>query len=265
MTTDEGELARRYRQATAAASRRDCPSGETLARAAAGDLSPAEREQVVDHLAGCSDCAEEYRLATSLEPWAADAGTGTGRQRITPWLSGLAAAAVVAISTSAGLWSYFELRRSRVELERATELARRSAEDTAGLRREVAQLAQPQINVVIADVFPPDATRGERGSDGEPTIVVPADARLFTVILNSSDAAPPNPSGYTLEVLNDGGSLVWRGAGLQRSRFGTFTVALPRTLLPAGRYRLVLRAPDPNAAPAGSRIVHEYPLHIRYE
>ena len=264
MTVD-GELARRYQQATAARSRRDCPSGETLARAAAGELSRAERELVVDHLAGCSDCAEEYRLATSLEPWAASAATGSARLRITPWLFGLAAAAVVVISTSAGLWSYFELRRSMLKIERVTELSRRSAEETAGLQREVDRLAQPHTNVVVADVFPPDAARGERESAGEQTIVVPTDARLFTVILNSNDAAPPGSNGYTLDVLGDNGSRVWRGEGLQRSRFGTFTVALPRTLLPAGRYRLVLRVADPQAAPTGSRIVHEYPLHIRYE
>ena len=176
------------------------------------------------------------------------------------------AAAVVVISTSAGLWSYFELQRSRLEIERVTELARRSAHETAGLQREVDRLAQPHSNVVVADVFPPDAARGERESAGEQTIVVPANARLFTVILNSNDAAPPGSTGYTLDVLGDNGSRVWRGEGLQRSRFGTFTVALPRTLLPAWVYCLVLRMADPRGCADRledrSRVSPSHPLRV---
>lgn len=48
----------------------DCPSSELLASAAVGQLAETERERVAEHIAGCSDCAEEYRLIAPLEDWA---------------------------------------------------------------------------------------------------------------------------------------------------------------------------------------------------
>lgn len=43
-----------------------CPESDLLVRAAAGELTPNEREPLVDHLLTCADCAEEYRLAREL-------------------------------------------------------------------------------------------------------------------------------------------------------------------------------------------------------
>ena len=80
--TDE-EMKALYQAQTVRSARggADCPPEETLARAAAGDLSSIERERVADHLMGCADCAQEYRLARSLKPWAgqvaATASAGT--------------------------------------------------------------------------------------------------------------------------------------------------------------------------------------------
>ena len=48
----------------------NCPSVEMLTSAAAGELSHAERDVIGDHLATCSDCANEYRSIRSLKPWA---------------------------------------------------------------------------------------------------------------------------------------------------------------------------------------------------
>jgi hypothetical protein len=51
----------------------DCLSSDLLARAAVGELSEAQHQQVASHLASCSDCAEEYRLLAPLEDWARQA------------------------------------------------------------------------------------------------------------------------------------------------------------------------------------------------
>ena len=85
-----------------------------------------------------------------------------------------------------------------------------------------------------SQMVPPDAARGKRESAVVQTIVVPADARLFRVILNSNDAAPPGSDGYTLDVLGDNGSMVWHGEGLQRSRFRSSRWRCPGRCCPPG-------------------------------
>lgn len=39
-----------------------------------GQMNEDERGRVADHLAACSDCAEEFRLVRALRPWAEEAG-----------------------------------------------------------------------------------------------------------------------------------------------------------------------------------------------
>jgi hypothetical protein len=69
MRLDSEELKRLYQQQTARAarSRDDCLTAEVIMSAATGEFSHAERNKVADHLIACSDCAQEYRLARSLE------------------------------------------------------------------------------------------------------------------------------------------------------------------------------------------------------
>jgi hypothetical protein len=113
--------------------------------------------------------------------------------------------------------------------------------------------------MLIADLYPPDALRGSRGTaEAHQTIAVPAGARWFTVILNTADAAERAPSAeYQLDIRDAAGTLVWQGRGLHRSRYHTFTVLLPSALLPDGRYRFVLTAPD------ASLPVQDYAVELR--
>ena len=78
-----------YQRETARATRRsatDCLSEDMLARAAAGELDQLQRERTADHIATCSDCANEYRTITSLKPWAEAAAANMGT-RIMPLTS----------------------------------------------------------------------------------------------------------------------------------------------------------------------------------
>jgi hypothetical protein len=123
--------------------------------------------------------------------------------------------------------------------QQAEEAARRSEEQEkqiAELRRSFDELSQPQINVPIYDIeSKPD--RDPQGSS--PTeVAIPAGTNLFTLILHSSDRR--SYPGYTLEVVDGRNQVVWRGQGLRKSEYGTFTIALPRRLFPAGRYRIKL-------------------------
>jgi len=287
--TDE-EMKALYQAQTGRSARggADCPPEETLARAASGDLSPIERERVADHLMGCADCAQEYRLARSLKPWAgqvaATAGAGTSdraehrAEMASPatrpgWRQSLSVlfrpgyfpAAVVAalliVSIMLGFWIASLLRENarliaslngqRVTRDQTAEAlaeARRRLEDTsrraeqdkqqtAELRRTLDELLRPQFNVPIIDLDPRDSTRGQP-APSVPVIEVPAGAHFFTLILHVP--GQPSHESYELEVADQRGAPVWRGPGIQKSPYDTFTVALPRRLIPAGQYRIRL-------------------------
>src|SRR5262245_17925983 len=265
----------------------ECLSDEMLARAASDNLSQTERERVADHLTACSDCAEEYRLARSLKPWAGQVAASTsadaavaqhqtempGRAPQTGWRQLLSApfravyfpAAVAAVllivSVMLGFW-IASLRRENARLvadlngQRATRdqtaeteaEARRRLEDTtrraeqdkqqiAELRQTLDELSRPQLNVPIIDLDPRDSTRGQ-STPSVPTVDVPAGAHLFTLILHV--AGQPSHESYELEVSDQRGDTVWRGSGLQRSPYDTFTVTLPRRLISVGQYRIRL-------------------------
>jgi hypothetical protein len=51
----------------------ECLSEDQFARAATGEMGQQERAQMASHLAGCSDCVEEYRALRSLRPLAEQA------------------------------------------------------------------------------------------------------------------------------------------------------------------------------------------------
>lgn len=135
------------------------------------------------------------------------------------------------------------LAETRRELEEAARRSGQYEAQIAELRQRVDQLAQsppaasrPEINVPIIDLDPRGSLRGQGG--GAKTVQVPASAGLFTCVLNVS--GQPSFPDYVLEVRDRHGKLVWRGQGLRRSPYNTFTVALPRSLFPAGQYQLRL-------------------------
>ena len=68
MKLTDGELKSIYAEATRPAGAAGCPDAGALVAASLGELAAAEREAVAAHLAGCSACAEEYRLLAELRP-----------------------------------------------------------------------------------------------------------------------------------------------------------------------------------------------------
>jgi hypothetical protein len=93
MKLDDAALRAEYRDGTRRTRQGDCPDSETLARGAAGELAPAEREVLTSHLASCSDCSEELQLARPL-PFEGAAPAGARRT----WRLVLPLAAVVLLA-----------------------------------------------------------------------------------------------------------------------------------------------------------------------
>ena len=135
--------------------------------------------------------------------------------------------------------------------------AEQQQQEITELRRSIDELSQPQVNTPITDLDPQNV----RGGAGGPVTTAPApkDATLFTVILHA--AAGPSYSEYALEILDEKGQRLRRVKGLYRSPADTFTVTLPRRLLPAGRYRLRLYG----LYAGGSKAVGDYPIRVHYQ
>lgn len=291
MKLSKEQLSRIYRQKTArsAQERDSCITAEALVRASAGEMTPSERERVADHLSACADCAQEYQMIRSLRSLSPEvAGTGPGTQpplirelpravpgkhhsiqwwQPAPILWPIAASLLIA-AVGLGVWMIplrQENRRLAAALEardRAIAEARRQldqyATQTAELRRDVDLFSQPQLNAPIIDLDPNDSARG---SSTQPprTVFIPATANVFTLVLNMG-ASQPSFSDYALEIVGPNGEAIWTGQGLQKSALDTFRVAIPRKLVPAGRYGIKLYGLR------GDRrnLIEDYRMRIQY-
>lgn len=171
------EFADDYRDETTrgAANRGECPSAEVLSRLATGDLADPERSELLDHVAGCADCAVELRMAKEVASWSeeslSDAGdspqaepaSDAGPVSRFPWWIPAAVAALLAVAIGLGLilptWT--------------TDEARVRGEITAVKPAEGADLTEPP-------------------------------ARLQW-------PAQPGAEGYRVTILDDQGQTLWQG------------------------------------------------------
>jgi hypothetical protein len=250
-----------------------CPPDEALAALALGEVSEQERTELADHVASCRRCAATYRdlLDVHREAQRAEAavtnpGATAAPRRRTAWA--VAAAAGLAAVSLAG-WNLAlrdENRRLAADLAQAdppaetrpaepaadpavqralaqlTDLTRQIESQTgqiAQLEGEVDALRAPRVNVPVVDLDPGTA-RGS-GSEAAQTVAVPPGTNLVTLILNPAER--PAPGSYGLEILAADGRRVWSGAGLQPTPWDNFSLAVPRGLLPDGRYRFRLTDP----------------------
>ena len=258
--------------------RTGCPPQQDLIEAAGGESSRENRGRIADHLMACSDCAEEYRLLSALKPWATDAAraiapTAVRSQRpslLWPSLVPYAAAATLLVTTlGLGTWALLlrnenqrlsatltrppqgsggagvpaaapsadptaELRR---RLEEAVQRSNQFESQLSGLKNEARPPLEPQLNVPIVDLEP-DALRGAAARPVK-VVALPAGTEIITLVL-ATTTTNRTFAEYGLEIADRAGSIVWRGAGLRKSPYDTFTIALPRRLIPDGEYRVSL-------------------------
>lgn len=121
------------------------------------------------------------------------------------------------------------------------------------LRHQVAGLTQPQVNAVVRDLYLADAPRDAGGGGFNE---VPAGAGLLTLILNSAETR--TFPAYRLVIEDGAGAEIWRGQGVEKSSFDTFTLVLPGRFLPAGDYRIRLFGREGD----GWTPIEEYPLRV---
>ena len=203
------------------------PDADQLVAYHEGTLSPGEMQRVQDHLVACRECAE---LLADLE------GLGDPEFGIDEEIPG-------------DVWEKVreEIRREKVvpfpqerrSLPRLQPLAATLLLSTlalsgwvAHLRDQVKELSSPQLNAPILDLYP-GSTRGE----GPAAQTVPADARLFTMVLNP--AGRTTFEEYEIEIL-DGQAVVLQEGGLKPNPYGSFSVTLSKDLLGIGDFRVRL-------------------------
>lgn len=244
------------------------PTEDDWERLATGAATADERARLGDHVVRCAACADVFRVVTRLEadaalvdPAAVSHMTATGaeaesptevsrpvpvvRASMGPWL---AAAAPLALAAGSGWWAW-SLNRQVGALQgqlaagpqpedlAALEVRLRDMDARASaLARELADAQQPGLNVPIVDLLPDQA----RGAAPAPAVVrVPPGARFVTVIVTL--AAPlPSQAALTVEIVAADGRSVGAWPGVRPGRYGTSSIVVPATLLPAGRYTVRL-------------------------
>jgi hypothetical protein len=126
----------------------------------------------------------------------------------------------------------------------------------------VEALSQPQVNVSIKDLTPGTLLRGAGQTGAAQTIKVPADANVFTLILNTDrDLSYPH---YEVAVSDQQGKSIWRRQGLHKDADAPvdyFTVQMTRRFLPAGQYHIKLYG----LRPAGRTLLEAYDVRIQYD
>ena len=105
-------------------------------------------------------------------------------------------------------------------------------DDNQRLRRELQDMAVPQVNVATVSLSP----------GAQRAAALPAASTALLVLRPPPAGALPE---YRLRVLAHDGSIVWEGSGLRRSAEGTLTVVWPAALARPGNYRLELFGPAP--------------------
>jgi hypothetical protein len=232
------------------------PTADELAAYHDGELPPEQEERVRGHLLACAECAE---LLLDFDALRND--PDFGRQRPAPaaeldavWQAARAHAAPPPSTVASAAPPALRERPRRAARSRwAQALAAALVIGVVGLsfwvaalRRTVSELSQPQLNAPVLDLQPSP----ERGSVESRTILkLPADVKFFTLVLNP--LSPRDFPAYEVTIERAAGGVVWSRTGLEKNPYGSFSLAVPRSLLPGGTYTIRL---------AGKDGVHSEPL-----
>ena len=241
MKLNESDLQQLYQSMTArhATPSGECLSEEVLIQLASNVLAKDERGDAVAHIAKCSDCAREYRIARTLRP-----------TQIVPaprWQA-LAAAAAIAITLFGLIWfasAWQHAEQTVVRLRSELEAVRQRPVEIATV-----ESPRPQVGVPIVDLDS-DVTRG--ASTPAPWVVVPATSDIFALILHLN---PGVRGALDLELANQDGSIFWRDHLESDPRSGSITIALNRKSLRAGAYTIGVLS-------AGKRTTYHFQVEYR--
>jgi hypothetical protein len=262
-----------------------CLTEADWARLLSKQMDAAERAQAAEHIASCSQCADEYRLLLPLQAWGEDMERvlSPGRVRSDSgwraWWSSprlalaVSAATVLLVTQGATLWQFGATARENAQLESQLEDQKaalssaqnsvaalrqelqRTTEEQGELQERLAQFSAPQLDVAVVDLDPQPGEAVRGGSEPSVATIAPS-AAAFTVILNFSPL--PSPSSLEVEV-SRGGQVRWTGRVQRDAGASTVTLALPSVDYPNGEY--LIRLFDVTRA---RRALASYPLVIRH-
>ena len=243
MRLSEGELQQLYQSMTARRAQQgdDCLDEDLLIHAAAGELTEAARSKIAAHVATCSDCARDYRIARSLRTFETEGrrALGSATTRARSWA--VAASVVFALLLSAVVWlSVIDQRNQETIRHLETTVASQRSELEVSRRHPVVSrvdVMRPQLGVPIVDLDD-DAVRGP--GDATTSIDVPSGAQFFTVILH---LPKPVRKRLDIELFGSDRSVLWRDRLIPDSSTNV-TLAIPRSLVRAGDYTIEVGSAD---------------------
>lgn len=259
MTTDHRDDSAALRAALIADAQEragEHPDLDTLVDYLAEGLDPEAEEGVRDHLAACRDCIDvvldleplstpdkapgavaDLEIESAYRELQSRLGTPKTPSRLPsyPWALPLAASLLVA-TVGMSIW-VGHLTQTR-----------------ADLRRQVAHLSQPQVNVPV--FYLDELTRSSESEVSE--IEVPSGAGSFVLMVSSSELDQQRE--YELAFFDAEGREFLRTTGLTVSDSGGLRLGLSQSVLPPGDYRIELRA----AGDGESTRVDEFRRQIRY-
>lgn len=127
------------------------------------------------------------------------------------------------------------------------------------LKKELAQLSQPQLDLPQIDVDPSGETRGSTGKQSSSVLSVPSSASFFTV--NLPGAGRQSQENYLIELIDQKTNrIVWskqrRGDGES-----TFTLTLAKRNVPRGQYRVNIFGLNKNQ----KELLYHYDLQVNYK
>ena len=192
-----------YREETGPQDRSGCPTSEQLTAFVAGELSPAERDKIADHLVGCSACALEVRLAKEAHEFFLESA---------PELAAAPGADQPADGTSAAAPVDLAARREQQSRPNQPRPARRSARRPAAILAVAASLVLALgLAWQLGTVTP--------GPDGDVVRSVPVAGELAPAENATLDTAPtqltwPAEAGaqsYRVELLDSAARTIWTG------------------------------------------------------
>lgn len=197
---------------------------EELAAYHAGSLSEAAEARVQSHLVDCPECTRMLLDLDALRQGADPADEASDAEKAAFWRT-----------LRPRLLPDRSSRRLRASQLLAATLAAAVvglALQNASLRRVLEDLSQPDPGAPVRDL----SATVPRGTAAPAVVSLAPDDRFFTLVLSPADSRDFLDHEVVLESAEDGE--IWRGLGLKKNRYGTFSLTFPRRRTEDGDYTL---------------------------
>jgi hypothetical protein len=197
---------------------------EELAAYHAGRLPEAAEARVQDHLMGCPECTRMLLDLDALRQGVDPADEASDTEKTAFWWT-LRPRLLPDRSSR-------RFRTSRLLAATLVAAVVGLALQNAALRQAIENLSQPDLGAPVRDL----SATALRDNAPSAVVTLAPDDRFFTLVLAPADPRTFPDHEVVLERAGDGE--VWRGRGLQKNRYGTFSLVLARRLTGTGDYTL---------------------------